>query len=143
MTPLTKGSKFAAKIRFKNLSAVELGALMMTFDLYGLKDAAYKIGQGKSFGFGSVKITPTLYIESETAYTQIFDAQGWQNPYCEKNPAEYFDGARHVLMAELKKILDWSLTERANWNSKIKAINGVDERFKQRAPLPSIFEVVK
>lgn len=157
MTPLTKGSKFAAKIRFKNLSAVELGALMMTFDLYGLKDAAYK-----TFGFGSVKITPTLYIESETAYTQIFDAQGWQNPYCEKNPAEYLDAFKNYLtaqgmfetwrkvMAELKKILDWSLTERANWNSKIKAMsgevsqaNGVDERFKQRAPLPSIFEVVK
>ena len=54
------------------------------------------------------------------------------------------------VMAELKKILDWSLTERANWNSKIKAMSGevsqatgVDERFKQRAPLPSIFEVVK
>ena len=162
MSPLAKGSRFTAKIRFKNLSAVELGALMMIFDLYGLQTAAYKIGQGKPFGFGSVRITPTLYVESETAYTNFFDADGWQNPYCKKNPAEYLDAFKNYVtvndlfepwrkvMAELKKILDWSLTERKNWSSKIKSMsgdvsqaNGVDERFKQREPLPSIFEVVK
>ena len=162
ITPLAKGSRLAAKIRFKNLSAVELGAVMMMFDLHGLKDAAYKIGQGKPFGLGSVRITPKLYIESDTAYTKIFDADGWQNPYRTENPAEYLDAFKDYLtarglfetwrkvMAEVKKILDWSLTGRKDWNFKIKAMSGevsqadgVDERFKQRDPLPSIFEVVK
>ncbi len=160
--PIGEGSRFTAKIRFKNLSEVELGALMMIFDLYGLKDAAYKIGQGKPFGFGSIQITPKLYIESDTAYTKFFDEEGWQNPYCEKNPSEYLDAFKNYLtdqgmfetwrnvMCALKKILDWSLTKQPNWISKIKAMsgevsqaNGVDERFKQREPLPSIFEVVK
>lgn len=162
ITPLAKGSRLTAKIRFKNLSEIELGALMMIFDLYGLKDAAYKIGQGKPFGFGSVRITPTLYIESETAYTKFFDAEGWLNPYRKKNPAEYINAFKNyvtdkglfetwrTVMNELKKILDWSLTGQKNWNSKIKSMsgdvskaNGVDERFKQREPLPSIFEVIK
>ena len=162
ITPLAKGSRLTAKIRFKNLSAVELGAVMMMFDLHGLKDAAYKIGQGKPFGFGSVRITPKLYVESDTAYTKFFDAEGWQNPYRAENPAEYLAAFKDYLtarglfetwrkvMAEVKKILDWSLTGRKDWNFKIKAMSGevsqaggVDERFKQRDPLPSIFEVVK
>ena len=162
ITPLAKGSRLAAKIRFKNLSAVELGAVMMMFDLHGLKDAAYKIGQGKPFGFGSVRITPKLYIESDAAYTKFFDAEGWQNPYSAENPAEYLAAFKDYLtarglfetwrkvMAEVKKILDWSLTGRKDWSFKIKAMSGevsqaggVDERFKQRDPLPSIFEVVK
>ena len=73
IAPLDKGSAFTAKIRFKNLSAVELGALMMIFDLDDAENPAYKIGQGKPFGFGSVKISPTLFIEDDTAYTQLFD----------------------------------------------------------------------
>ena len=162
MTPLDVGSKFAAKIRFKNLSAIELGALMMIFDLDGLKDAAYKIGQGKPFGFGSVKISPKLFVEDETAYTKLFDADGWQNPYREENPAAYLDEFKRYLAAhdldktwrrvmdELTKILDWSQTARQGWSGKVKSMSGdvsqkdgVDERFKQRIPLPTIFEVVK
>ena len=163
MTPLAKDNRFAAKIRFKNLSAVELGALMMVFDLNGLKDgAAYKIGKGKPFGFGSVKITPTLYVEDAAAYTQLFGADGWQTPCREENPAAYIDAFKKYLetcgaydtwrdvMCALKKILDWSQTRRKGWSERIKSMSGnvsqkygVDERFKQRVPLPSIFEVVK
>lgn len=162
MTPLAEGSKFAAKIRFKNLTAVELGALMMVFDLDGLKDSAYKIGMGKPFGFGSVRITPTLFVEGNDAYTALFDDNGWKNPCREKNSAEYLAAFRNYLterkmdkawqkvMDELKMILDWSPAERKGWSAKIKSMSGdvsqknnVDERFKQRAPLPTIFEVVK
>ena len=169
MTPLKAGNKFAAKIRFKNLSAIELGALMMMFDLYGSTDAAYKIGMGKPFGFGSVKINPTLLVESKTAYTELFGADGWQNPYSEKNPAEYLDAFKDYLrdcdmyetwrqvMVELKKILDWSLTKRAGWSAKVKSVSGnvktnkhngkqsleLDEQFKQRLPLPTIFKVLQ
>ena len=163
MTPLAEGSRFAAKIRFKNLSAVELGALMMVFDIDGLKDgAAYKIGKGKPFGFGSVKITPTLYVEDNAAYTQLFGADGWQTPCREENPAAYVDAFKKYLtacgaydtwrdvMCALKKILDWSQTRRKGWSERVKSMSGnvsqkygVDERFKQRVPLPSIFEVVQ
>ena len=162
MTPLAEGIKFAAKIRFKNLTAVELGALMMIFDLDGLKDAAYKIGQGKPFGFGSVRITPKLFIESDDAYTELFDGDGWKNPCREENPAGYLDEFKKYLTAhkllttwqkimdDLTKILDWSQTKSKGWSAKVKSMSGdvsqkdnVDERFIKRAPLPTIFEVVK
>lgn len=162
MTPLKAGSKFTSRIRFKNLSAIELGALMMIFDLNGAKTAAYKIGQGKPFGFGSLKITPKLFVEDATAYTELFDADGWKNPCREENPAAYLDAFKKYLaekdmsetwrniMNQLKKILDWSLTSRAGWDDKVKSMSGdvsqkdgVDQRFKTREPLPTIFEVVK
>lgn len=167
MTPLAKGNKFRAKIRFKNLSAIELGALMMMFDLYGSKDAAYKIGLGKPLGFGSVQIKPTLLVEDDDAYAELFVADGWLNPCREKNPAEYLDAFKDYLracdmyetwrrvMVELKKILDWSSTKQADWSKKIATMRGsvksrngeqtmeLDERFKQRESLPTIFDVMK
>lgn len=162
MTPLKQGSKFASKIRFKNLSAIELGAFMMIFDLNGAKNAAYKIGQGKPFGFGSVKITPKLFLEDETAYTELFDDNGWKNPCRQENPDAYLAAFKSYLaeknmsdtwrnvMAELNKILDWSLTSRADWKYKIKSMSGdvsqrdgIDQRFKTREILPTIFEVVR
>ena len=161
MTPLDKGSKFTSKIRFKNLSAIELGALMMIFDLNGAKDAAYKIGQGKPFGFGSVKITPKLFIESETAYIELFGADGWENPYREEQPDAYLAAFKKylaeknmsntwkIIMDELNAILDWSQTRRPNWDLKVKSMSGdvsqhdgVDQRFKNRESLPTIFEVL-
>ncbi|MBQ6976041.1 MAG: TIGR03986 family CRISPR-associated RAMP protein, partial [Selenomonadaceae bacterium] len=157
LTPLSKGITFKSKIRFQNLSAVELGALMMIFDLNGAKNAAYKIGMGKPLGFGSIKITPTLFIESADAYENIFDDNGWKNPYQKVDAAKYLDAfKKHVdtqnmtatwlkVMDELNAILDWQNKPAPD---KIKSMsgdtkNGVDERFKQRTPLPTIFEVLK
>ena len=165
ITPLDKGNKFTAKIRFKNLSAEELGALMMVFDLNGATNAAYKIGKGKPFGLGSLRIKPTLLIEDADAYSELFDGDGWKNSCLKKNPSEYLDAFRKYLktrdmykvwqnvMEELNMILDWSSTERDGRSEYIKPMSGnvskkdnVDERFIQRARLPkikSIFEVVK
>lgn len=166
ITPLDKDNKFQAKIRFKNLSAVELGALMMIFN-FGLTDTVYKIGMGKPLGFGSVRIKPTLLVEGNDAYTELFGADGWQNPCREKNSAEYLDAFKDYLkvrdmcdiwknvMDELKKILDWSLTKRERWSQNIATMRGnvkirndkqtleLDERFRQRESLPTIFDVVK
>lgn len=166
MTPLKAGNKFAAKIRFQNLSAEELGALMAVFYLSGAKDTAYKIGMGKSLGLGSIRIKPTLFIEGAQTYTELFGADGWQNPCHEKNPAVYLDAFTDYLKArdmyaiwlnvvsELKKILDWSTTTRDDWSKKIEVMRGsvkfindkkimeLDERFKTRESLPTIFQIV-
>ena len=156
MTPIKEGAVFKSKIRFKNLTAVELGALLMIFDLDGAKDAAYKIGQGKPFGFGSVKVNYRLSIED--GYNELFDAGGWKNPCREENPAAYLDAFKKYLAAcsmekiwrdvlkELKIILDW---ENKPAPDKIKSMSGdvsnnsVDNRFIQRVPLLKIFEVLK
>ena len=155
LTPLKKGSHFKSKIRFQNLSAVELGALMTALNF-----KFYKIGMGKPFGFGSIKITPKLFIESEDAYTgEIFDLNGFKSPVKAADEHLYINAFKnHVqakigfpawqnVMDELQKILDW---DKKPAPPKIKSMSGdvskkdsVDERFKQRAPLQSIFEVVK
>ncbi len=159
LTPFAAGNKFKSKIRFQNLSEVELGALMMIFDLNGAENPAYKIGMGKSFGFGSIKVTPKLFIENNDAYTaEIFDSDGFKSTYSASNAEDYIKVFKEYLnakigltawqevMNELNKILDW---ENKPAPEKIKSMSGdvqqgnVDERFKQRAPLPTIFEVVK
>ena len=159
LTPLAKGAKFRAKIRFQNLSAVELGALMMIFDLDGHgKTAAYKIGQGKPLGFGSVRITPKLFVESDNAYAELFDGGGWAEPYRAESPKAYLDAFRKHLgaqtaawkkvMEELNAILDW---DKKPAPKKIQAMRSVydgktmqvNEKFKQRDVLPTILEVVK
>ena len=162
MTPLTKDNKFTAKIRFQNLSEIELGALMMIFDLNGKgKSAAYKIGQGKPFGFGSIKINPTLYIERSDAYENIFNADGWNIPYAEVDAKVYLDAFKNYVydpaknmkatwekvMAELNAILNWDQVEQKGWSDKIKPIlsDFKDKKnlFLTRAVLPSILDVVK
>ncbi len=159
LTPLKPGTKFISKIRFQNLSAVELGALMMIFNLNDAKKPAYKIGMGKPLGFGSVKITPTLFVETADAYTTLFDDGGFKNPYAEKSPAEYLDAFKKYLadkkifatwekvMKELNAIMDFGITVKKDWNSKVAQIpsdfKDKKNKFLTRAVLPSILEVVK
>ena len=159
LTPLKQCSKFKSKIRFQNLSAVELGALLMIFDLNGAKNPAYKIGMGKSLGFGSIKIKLTLFIESSTAYTEIFDYNGFKSPYKESETLEYIDSFKNYLdakigltawqkvMAELNAILDWNkkpvpkdIAPMGNVPNERWQMD-LDERLKQRVPLPNIFDV--
>ena len=132
LTPLKEGTKFQSRIRFQNLSAVELGALMMIFNLNGAEDARYKIGMGKPFGFGSVKITPTLFVETADAYTELFDKGGFKNPYEKKSPAEYLAAFKNYVnkenmtatwekvMEELNAILNWKNTIKEGWRERIK-----------------------
>lgn len=161
ITPLDAGNKFKSKIRFENLSKVELGALLMIFELNGAKNPAYKIGMGKPLGLGSVKISSKLFVENESAYTEIFDGDVFKNPYREENFSEYLAAFKNYVeerglksvwekvMRELNLILDWDNTKKAGWREKIKSMSGdvqsgeVDEKFIKRAPLQTIFEVVK
>ena len=173
LTPLNKGNKFKSKIRFENLNKIELGALLMVFDLNGKgSNAAYKIGQGKPFGFGSIKVKPTLYIENDDAYNEIFDEDGWKNPYSQADIVEYIEKFKEYIkkdingnnlndtwqnvMKELNIILNWANTKQNDWGTKVKALenkieydrNGdakikLNEKYINRVPLKTIFEVVK
>ena len=160
ITPLDKGSKFKSKIRFNNLSAVELGALLMVFDLDGKgATAAYKLGQGKSFGFGSIKVKATLFIERNDAYEDLLDADGWTNPLRAEDTQLYLNAFKNYIkarklesvwaqvMRELNAMLDWSKTTLNGWSERVSSMSGdvrnVDPRFKDRTPLPTIFDVLK
>ena len=161
ITPLDKGSRFKSKIRFDNLSAIELGALLMIFDLDGQnKNAAYKLGKGKPFGFGSIKVTTKLFVESNDAYDDMISADGWINPLRAEDAQKYLEAFKKYLldrnmnekwgkvMGELNAMLYWRETNVGEWSKRIKSMsndmsnNNVDEKFEQRAPLPSIFDIL-
>ena len=161
LTPLKAGNKFKSKVRFENLTKIELGALLMIFDLNGAKNPAYKIGMGKPLGLGSIKVVPKLFVESETAYTELFEGDSFKNPCREENFAEYLNAFKNYVekcnlksawekvMRELNSMLDWDNTQKNNWHEKVKSMSGnvqkgdVDDRFVKRIPLPAISEVVK
>ncbi|BCB96585.1 CRISPR-associated RAMP family protein [Dissulfurispira thermophila] len=71
LTPVKEGTTFRGRIRFENLSNVELGALLFVLDLP--ENLAHKLGMGKPLGLGSVEIKPTLYIsDREKRYKDLF-----------------------------------------------------------------------
>ena len=161
--PLSKGSRFTAKIQFKDLSKEELGALLTVFDMRGHKNIAYKLGQGKSLGFGSIRLNNlTLYVNKPVeAYGSLFHAGKLDYP-TEKTPQEEFITAFQAyiqknnlksewdkVMEELTAMLDWSNTQKSDWGSLIKSMSGnvqtgeVDKRFINRTPLPTILEVTQ
>ncbi len=77
--PIKDGVTFTGRIRFENLSKVELGALLFVLDLQDGVDEelCHKLGMGKPLGLGSVKITPELVTINRTErYGRLFDDAG-------------------------------------------------------------------
>ncbi len=73
--PVRRGTRFRGRIRFNNLTDIELGALLTVLDLGPTK--RHKIGMVKPYGMGSVRITPTVYrIDPVECYSCLFDEAG-------------------------------------------------------------------
>lgn len=71
--------EFSGRIRFENLSAIELGALLFALRLP--EGCNHKIGMGKPLGLGSIKITPTLVLsDRKERYRSLFDGNKWALP---------------------------------------------------------------
>ncbi|HOO57141.1 MAG TPA: TIGR03986 family CRISPR-associated RAMP protein [bacterium] len=60
MKPVRGRVHFCGKIKFNNITHLELGALLAALDLPS--DMRHQIGMGKPRGMGSVQITPTLEL---------------------------------------------------------------------------------
>jgi len=76
--PVKAGVTFCFQVRFENLSDVELGALLWVLDK--AQDDAYrlKLGMGKPYGMGAVKITSTLHLEDRRyRYARLFEGSNW------------------------------------------------------------------
>jgi CRISPR-associated protein (TIGR03986 family) len=58
--PVRAGVAFTGRVRFENLSDVELGALLASVGLP--EGCAHKLGMGKPLGLGSVHLTPRLQL---------------------------------------------------------------------------------
>lgn len=72
INPVSVGTTFYGRIRFKNLTKQELGVLLFVLDLP--EDCAHKLGMGKPLGLGSVKISASLtLIDRHKRYSALFN----------------------------------------------------------------------
>lgn len=155
ITPVKPGTLFHGRIRFENLSKVELGALLFVLDLPN--GCAHKLGMGKPLGLGSIKITPTLYLsDRQRRYRELFTE--WdglanandrikalksafeeyilnKNKLGEKGKNSLWELER---LKELKIMLDW---KNKPDNSKTQYLKL--EEFRKRLVLPGPSEVIK
>jgi len=165
--PLPAGACFNGRIRFENLTDLELGALLFALDLP--PKCYHKIGMGKPLGLGSIQIIPVLHLSRrKMRYTEL--AGEWHDEPAKENPdkAKELQGkfARHILsepeldwdaalsrlwsmprLRQLRIMLDWSYVEEAkNWHELTRyfeiehAVNG--NEYKDRRILPSPEEVI-
>jgi CRISPR-associated protein (TIGR03986 family) len=105
--PIRPGVNFQFRIRFENLTNVELGALLFALDLpqganpiEGDPLNAHKLGMGKPLGLGSVLIKPELFItDRQKRYESLFDKDGqWEKGLDEKKDMKKYeeDFAKYV-----------------------------------------------
>ncbi|SOE23163.1 CRISPR-associated protein [Spirosomataceae bacterium TFI 002] len=69
---------FTSRVRFENLSDIELGALLFVFNLPD--NMAHKLGMGKPLGLGSTKINmeKLTLIDRKKRYNSLFDSnENW------------------------------------------------------------------
>ena len=77
--PIKDGVTFKGRIRFENLSDVELGALLFALELP--ENCCHKLGMGKPLGLGSVQITTKLFLsDREKRYKELFAEWGQPIP---------------------------------------------------------------
>jgi len=85
--PAVPGSRFRGRVRFENLAAEELGALLFVLKLP--ESCRHRLGMGKPLGMGSIRIDTTLRLDSRVdRYRRLFgDADGaavsWWEPELE------------------------------------------------------------
>jgi len=74
--PAKPGTKFKGRVRFDNLSSVELGALLFSLDLP--EGCCHKVGLGKPYGLGSIAIQADLVlVDRPKRYSKLFDRENW------------------------------------------------------------------
>ncbi len=124
INPVKAGTTFRARIRFENLSAVELGALLFALDLPD--GCCHKLGMAKPLGLGSIRITPKLFLSDRKMRYEDLSAE-WIDSIKEadrKNIDEFkFKFENYILkniqssekslwneyrMKQLRVMLDWT-----------------------------------
>lgn len=76
--PVKEGTGFRGRLRFENLTDLELGALLTALQLPPSK--RHHLGMGKPLGLGSVRIEAALHLTNrERRYASLFDDAGRAN----------------------------------------------------------------
>lgn len=74
ITPVKKDVIFKGRIRFDNLTDIELGVLLSALRLPN--NCAHRLGMGKSLGLGSIKIDSKLSLVDQTARYRSWEESG-------------------------------------------------------------------
>jgi len=76
--PVRAGVTFDFRIHFENLSSAELGALLWVLDKAQDDTYRLKLGMGKPYGMGAVKIESTLHLTDRAQrYERLFHNHDW------------------------------------------------------------------
>lgn len=164
ISPVKAGRHFKGKIRFENLTEIELGALIFVFGLTNdnrpskTENEKYeqyltlKLGMGKPIGLGSVAITSSLYLAPKAYFSALFDSNKFKVPELQaENTVKNICGAFTKAIVfdlprinELKLILDASYREKMP--SKVGYLNPTRKPGKdwinERRILPTITGVI-
>jgi len=155
--PVKAGVTFKGRIRFENLTDLELGALLSALQLP--EGCAHRLGMGKPLGLGSVQITARLHlIDRSRRYT------GWSETGAINDDGTRFRGAfvekmllhaqqagetmitgnqglrRIARLDALFLLLEWRQRPSVN-DTRYMQIEGGNE-FRERPVLPSPHKVV-
>ena len=160
--PVDRGVTFTSRIHFERLSDVELGALLMSLNLDqysgGQRRTYYKLGMGKSIGFGSVKLdTEVTIFDNNSRYAVLFEHDAWNTGKSTTDSEEYVKAfttyrddvlgadkpAYNAMLDDLYMMMDWNIANgpnaAKNWTEGISMMtiknNKMDERIKYRSKL--------
>ena len=160
--PVDRGVTFNSRIHFERLSDVELGALLMSLNLDkysgGQRRTYYKLGMGKSIGFGSIKLnTEVTIFDNNSRYAALFENDAWNTGKSTTKSEEYVKAfttyrddvlgadkpAYNAMLDDLYMMMDWNIANGPNaakkWTDGISMMtiknNKMDERIKYRSKL--------
>lgn len=132
--PLAPNNAFHGKIHFRNLTAIELGALLKVFHLGTAdNDIVYKLGMGKSLGLGSMRIHTELSLDSGGRYTALFAQNAWKTSETVGDAATFLKAFSKYAQQHLGKeqeayqksldtlalLMDWKHTELPDWQQRV------------------------
>lgn len=153
--PVKAGVKFRGRVRFENLTDIELGALLEALQLPD--DCCHRLGMGKPLGLGSVRITTRVRIIDRSKLYRTWQGGGVQENEDGRRCRDGFvnamldharssgetlingsDGLRQIARLDaLYRILNWS-----NRPNRDRTTYMVLKQFRDRLVLPTPHAVV-
>lgn len=105
MRPVKPGMSFTFRVRFENLSDVELGALSWALTLPGNDQHRHQLGMGKPYGMGVVKLEAVLTLTNRSGprYQSLFNGNSWETGSAAAEVADFITSFEKYVMAALGK----------------------------------------
>ena len=156
---LEEMATFKGRVRFENLTKVELGAVAKVFQLGNQTDIFFKLGMGKPLGLGSIEFKSEMFLKESEYYSSLFNGDNFVEAQATSMDSfvKAFDEEVNSTLKEerlkksykdscdaLEKILRFSIDDRndkSGWHNKIQYTP--KEKSAKRIPLPTISDVVK